>query len=182
MCLNTIAVLFLCEVWHEMKKSGPLPLHPSAISSLYCHRLTHVSIASVLTRAVYCLCMCLSLQLDNAAFAVGLPEHTRTRVETVGRVELEATDIQVITRSKLMHMALIVIFIFVWLMRASYGGMGLFSQLGIQFLPFLFGGICDALWLPEAITPDKIKGVSAAICLTLAGYVVYTALCIITTQ
>jgi hypothetical protein len=78
-------------------------------------------------------------------------------------------------------MALIVIFIFVWLMRASYGGMSVLSIFGIQFLPFLFGGICDALWFPEATTPEKIKGVSAAIGLTLTGFVVYFVAIIITT-
>ena len=49
--------------------------------------------------------------VDNMAYAVGLSEAVRSRVEEAGRVELSAAEWNVIKRTKLVHMVLIVTFI-----------------------------------------------------------------------
>ena len=133
MCLNTVAVLFLCE-------------------------------------------------LDNVAFAVGLPEHIRSRVEKVGRVELAPADIEVIAWSKAVHMVLVVVFIFVWILTASAGPMSPAQVVGIQFLPFLLGGICDALRSPGATTAEKMRGVGVVIGLSFAGPIAYITIMLISVK
>jgi hypothetical protein len=49
--------------------------------------------------------------VDNMAYAVGLSEAVRCRVEEAGRVELSNAEWMVIKRTKAVHMLLIVTFI-----------------------------------------------------------------------
>ena len=121
-------------------------------------------------------------ELDNVAFAVGLPEHIRSRVERVGCVELNATDIEVIAWSKTVHLVLVIFFIFVWILTASAGPMSPAQVVGIQFLPFLFGGICDELRSPGATTAQKIRGVGTVVGLSLVGPVAYISIMLISVK
>ena len=49
------------------------------------------------------------LQIDNAAYAVGLSERVRTRVEEFGRVQLRDTEAAALLRSKVVHVALLLV-------------------------------------------------------------------------
>ena len=47
------------------------------------------------------------LPCSNVAFAVGLSERLRSRVETAGRVELSDAEASALVRTKVVHIALI---------------------------------------------------------------------------
>jgi hypothetical protein len=98
-------------------------------------------------------------QIDNAAYAVGLSERVRTRVENFGRVELRDVDAAALVRSKAVHVALLVAAVpsIVW----SADGR-LRVVLLAPFLVFWIGGMVEAVAAPGAGTVQKIKRVGKA--------------------
>ena len=92
-------------------------------------------------------------------------------------------DIEVIAWSKAVHMVLVVLFIFVWILTASAGPMSPAQVVGIQFLPFLLGGICDALRSPGATTAEKMRGgVGGVGGLSFAGPIAYITIMLISVK
>ena len=99
-------------------------------------------------------------QIDNAAYAVGLSERVRTRVEEFGRVELRDAEAAALVRSKAVHVALLVgvMLVTVWAGDAE----GVLSAILIAFLAFWLGGVAEAVATPGAGAAEKAKGVGKA--------------------
>jgi hypothetical protein len=106
-------------------------------------------------------------QIDNAAYAVGLSERVRTRVEQFGRVELRDTEAAALVLSKAVHMVLLVpaVLAAVWAVNFSVAMMA-------PFLAFWLVGVAEEVATPGAGVADKIKGVgkaTGAVVLGIAG-------------
>lgn len=84
------------------------------------------------TVAVLFLC-----EVDNVAFAVGLSERVRTRVETAGHVELDDSEASTLARTKLVHASLIVI--------GVIAAVGSKAGINASFLPLI------PFWVGEAV-------------------------------
>ena len=82
-CFNTIAILFLTEVTCSNCDASNSNLCRSCLKSVP--------------------------QIDNAAYAVGLSERVRTRVEKFGRVELQDAEAMALVWGKAVHVALLVV-------------------------------------------------------------------------
>ena len=96
-------------------------------------------------------------QIDNAAYAVGLSERVRTRVEEFGRVELRDAEAAVLVWSKAVHVALIAGAVLAAVWSASQELTYL-----IAFLAFWLGGVAEAVATPGAGAAEKAKGVGKA--------------------
>jgi hypothetical protein len=109
-----------------------------------------------------CALNCLQLyayvrQIDNAAYAVGLSERVRTRVEEFGRVELRDTQAAALVRSKSVHVVLVVVTVpaAVWMENLPLPVL-------VPYFAFWLGAIAEALATPGAGVSEKIKGVGKA--------------------
>ena len=105
-------------------------------------------------------------QIDNAAYAVGLSERVRTRVEEFGRVELRDAEAAALVRSKAVHVALVAGGVIVGVWSANGGASTL-----IAFLAFWLGGVAEAVATPGAGAAEKAKGVGKATGAAALGYV-----------
>jgi hypothetical protein len=105
------------------------------------------------------------LQIDNAAYVVGLSERVRTRVEEFGRVELQDTEWAALVRSKAVHMVVLVATV-----PASMWWGGTIVFLG-PFFAFWLGGVAEAIATPGAGAAEKIKGVGKATAAVVLGVV-----------
>ena len=105
-------------------------------------------------------------QIDNAAYAVGLSERVRTRVEEFGRVELRDAEAAALVRSKAVHVALVA------------GAMlaGVWSADGNVALGIWLGGVAEVVATPGAGAAEKAKGVGKATGAAVLGVVGYTIL------
>ena len=104
-------------------------------------------------------------QIDNVAYAVGLSERVRTRVEEFGRVELRDVEAAALVRSKAVHVALLV-----GVMLA-----GVWSADGNVALGIWLGGVAEAVATPGAGAAEKAKGVgkaTGAAALGVVGFVI----------
>lgn len=82
--------------------------------------------------------------VDNAAFAIGLSERIRTRVEEFGRVDLSSTQAKALVQSKAAHVCLI----------SSAIVLAVVSQhddtiLLLSYLAFWLGGVVEAFALSD---------------------------------
>ena len=111
------------------------------------------------------------LQIDNAAYAVGLSERVRTRVEEFGRVELRDAEAAALVRSKAVHVVLLVGAVLAGVWSADYVVAGL-----IAFLAFWLGGVAEAVATPGAGAAEKAKGVGKAMGAAALGVVGITIL------
>ena len=84
-------------------------------------------------------------QIDNAAYAVGLSECVRARVEEFGRVQPRDTEAAVLVRTKAVHMVLLVVAVpaMVWSGKAK-------SVFFVPFFAFWLGGVPEAVVTPGA--------------------------------
>jgi hypothetical protein len=94
------------------------------------------------------------LQIDNAAYAVGLSERVRTRVEEFGRVELWDTEAAALVRSKVVYVALLVAAVPTMVWSAN-----VLAAMFAPFLTFWLGGVAEAVATPGVGAAEKIKGV-----------------------
>jgi hypothetical protein len=104
-------------------------------------------------------------QIDNAAYAVGLSERVRTRVEEFGRVDLRDAEAAALVRSKAVHMVLLVVAVLaaVWLED-------ILAAFLIPLLAFWLGGVADAAATPaDAGAAEKIRGAGKATGAALLG-------------
>ena len=110
-------------------------------------------------------------QIDNAAYAVGLSERVRTRVEEFGRVELRDTEAAALVRSKAVHVVLLVAAVptIVW-----SGNNALVAL--VPFLVFWLGGVAETVARPGARAAEKIKGVGKATGATFLGLFIFVNL------
>jgi hypothetical protein len=108
-------------------------------------------------------------QIDNAAYAVGLSERVRTRVEEFGRVELRDAEAAVLVRSRAVHVVLIVVVVPASIIWSGNGfGAGMFP-----YLAFWLGGVVEAVVKPGAGAAEKVKGVAKATGAALLGLVCF---------
>ena len=109
-------------------------------------------------------------QIDNAAYAVGLSERVRTRVEEFGRVELGDAEAAALVRSKAVHVALLVgaVLASVWSADTWVSR--------VAFLAFWLGGVAEAVATPGAGAAEKAKGVGKATGAAVLGLVGYAIL------
>ena len=114
-------------------------------------------------------------QIDNAAYAVGLSERVRTRVEEFGRVQLRDTEAAALVRSKVVHVMLVVVAVLVGVWSGAHVGDGIAALLA-PFLAFWLGGVAEAVATPGAGAVEKITGVGKATGAALLGFVVFLPL------
>ena len=110
-------------------------------------------------------------QIDNAAYAVGLSERVRTRVEEFGRVELRDTEATALVRSKVVHVVMLVAAVIAGVWSANF----LFALM-FPFLAFWMGGVVEAVAMPGAGAVEKIKGVGKATGATFLGLFIFVNL------
>jgi hypothetical protein len=105
-------------------------------------------------------------QIDNAAYAVGLSERVRTRVEQFGRVQLRDTEAAALVQSKAVHVVLLVAAVptAVWLGSHTFGFLP-------AFVAFWLGGVAEAIGTPDVGTTEKIKGAGKATGAAVLGLV-----------
>ena len=110
-------------------------------------------------------------QIDNAAYAVGLSERVRTRVEEFGRVELRDTEAAALVRSKAVHVVLLVAAVptIVW-----SGNNALVAL--VPFLVFWLGGVVETVARPGVRAAEMIKGVGKATGATFLGLFIFVNL------
>jgi hypothetical protein len=96
-------------------------------------------------------------QIDNVAYAVGLSERVRTRVEEFGRVELRDAEAAALVWSKAVHVVLLVPAVLVAVWSAKN-----FHAFLFPFLAFWLGGTVEAVATPAAGAAEKIKSVGKA--------------------
>ena len=84
-------------------------------------------------------------QIDNAAYAVGLSERVRTRVEQFGRVQLRDTEAAALVQSKAVHVVLLVVVVLVGVWSGNFFVAGM-----IPYLAFWLGGVAEAVATPDA--------------------------------
>jgi hypothetical protein len=104
-----------------------------------------------------CVAYASVLQIDNAAYAVGLSERVRTRVEEFGRVELRDPEAAARVWSEAVPVVLIVAAV---LMGVWSGNNGV--VIVTPYLAFWLGGVAEAIATPGAAAAEKIKGVGKA--------------------
>jgi hypothetical protein len=116
-------------------------------------------------------------QIDNAAYAVGLSERVRTRVEKFGRVELQDAEAMALVWGKAVHVALLVVAVpaAVW-SGNLLGWMVMF----IPFLAFWLGGVAEAVATPGAGAAEKVKGVGQATGAAALGFVGFFSMLLVT--
>ena len=105
-------------------------------------------------------------QIDNAAYAVGLSERVRTRVEEFGRVELRDAEAVALVRSKAVHVALVA-----GAMLAGVWSANVMAAFLIAFPAFWLGGVAEAVATPGAGAAEKAKGVGKATGAVVLGFV-----------
>ena len=105
------------------------------------------------------------LQIDNAAYSVGLSERVRTRMEEFGRVELRDAKAVALVRSKVVHVALLAGAVLAGVWSAS----GQVTAL-LVWLAFWLGGVAEAVATPGAGAAEKAKGVGKATAAALLGF------------
>ena len=80
-------------------------------------------------------------EIDNIAYTMGLSEPVRARVEESGHVQLSTVEAKLLTHSKTMYVALIVMSVLAGVRPSTSGTF----QIMIVVLAFWAGGIADAL-------------------------------------
>ena len=113
-------------------------------------------------------------QIDNAAYAVGLSERVRTRVEEFGRVELRDAEAAALVRSKAVHVALLAgaMLAGVWSVDFDAASMN-------AFLAFWLGGVAEAVATPGAGAAEKVKGFGKATGAAVLGFVSFGVLMVV---
>jgi hypothetical protein len=107
-------------------------------------------------------------QIDNAAYAVGLSERVRTRVEEFGRVKLRDAEAVALVRSRAVHVVLLVVVVLVGVWSGNFFVAGM-----IPYLAFWLGGVAEAVITPGAGAAEKIKDVGKASGSALFGLVCF---------
>jgi hypothetical protein len=114
-------------------------------------------------------------QIDNVAYAVGLSERVRTRVEEFGRVELRDAEAAALVRSKAVHVALIVGAVLATVWSADGGTAANTIWPG---LAFWLGGVAEAVATPGTGAVEKAQGVGKATGAMLLGFVGFCILAV----
>lgn len=115
---------------------------------------------SVCFNTVAILFLC---NIDNVAYAVGLSERLRTRVEQFGHVELEDAEADALVRAKAVHVVLIVATL---LWSVSWGASGGdYAREIAELIPifaFWAGGVDESVTMPGTTAAEKAKGACKA--------------------
>jgi hypothetical protein len=134
---------------------------------------------SVCFNTVAMLFLC---EIDNICFRVGLSERVRSRVESVGRVELGDAEAAALARSKLVHVSVIV-----FCTLATVGSVALlFGEAAspattATVWSFWIAGVLEEAIAPDATSSDKVRracavtvswllGLAAAVCFLFLSF------------
>eukprot|EP01046_Picozoa_sp_COSAG06_P014958 COSAG06_NODE_943_length_11375_cov_11.840635_8_plen_128_part_00 len=105
------------------------------------------------------------MEIDQIAFAFGLAERVRARVEDVGRVTLSDKEAIALVKTKTVHVTLIVIAVNSAVLLARYSNRfsdgGGWAVLGTMLFPNLafFLASCAEAFAPGASTSEIAKGI-----------------------
>ena len=85
-------------------------------------------------------------EVDNIAFALGVSERLRARVETEGRVTLSDDELNALARTKAVHIGLFIIFIpgSIWIAHDTK----VFAACVVAAMPMWLGGLVECVWPP----------------------------------
>ena len=115
---------------------------------------------SVCFNTVAILFLC---DIDNIAFNVGLGERVRARVEAVGRVELQDVEATALTRTKVVHVILVVLVV-----SCSVWTKVFILAFYTSFLAFVIGGVAES-FVQGAGGKETLKRVATTIAASVAG-------------
>ena len=120
---------------------------------------------SVCLNTVAILFLC---DIDDITFALALGERVRARVEDAGRVELGDAEASALARTKVVHVALLVLAVLgvVWLGDLGGGEVALL----LPSLAFVLGGVAEA-FVPGASAAETTKRVGKVLGAALLGFV-----------
>jgi hypothetical protein len=117
---------------------------------------------SQLLQAILFLC-----EVDNIAFALGLSERVRRRVETAGRVDLSDDEADSLAHTKAVHIGLIMIFVPASLFAAHVTAS--FAGCFVAMAPVWLGGIAEA-FIPGATVGETARRVVETVLQALMGF------------
>eukprot|EP01046_Picozoa_sp_COSAG06_P000246 COSAG06_NODE_7_length_38054_cov_37.302569_8_plen_470_part_00 len=119
---------------------------------------------SVCLNTVAILFMC---DIDNIFFDLVLGERVRVRVEDAGRVELGVAEALALARTKLVHVALLMLTVcsLIWLPEGEEH----VAMLQIPWGAFLLGGMLDAFVVPGASAAETAKRAGKVLVTSLLG-------------
>jgi hypothetical protein len=114
-------------------------------------------------------------EIDNMAYAIGLGDKLRARVEVEGRVELGEVEVDALMLSKTVHVCVLIMAIpsAVWL-----GGSGDFQSINLgdlAYLAFWFAGVVEAVTLADGAV-EACKEVGMVTGRFLLGLVLFLSL------
>jgi hypothetical protein len=122
-------------------------------------------------------CLSSVRQIDNVAYAVGLSERVRTRVEEFGRVELRGAEAAALVRSKVVHVVLLVVAV-----PTAVWSDSILIAWFLSFLAFWLGGVAEVVATPGAGATEKVKGIGKATGAALLGVVSFYILVLVAFQ
>ena len=105
-------------------------------------------------------------EIDNVAYEVGLAERLRTRVEVAGRVVLDEAELSALSRTKTIHIVLIVIAIITTVAQRSFNALW-----WTVHLAYLIGGVAEC-FSPDAATKTYCE-VTRTVAKWAFGYIIY---------
>ena len=79
-------------------------------------------------------------EIDNIAYEVGLGERVRTRMEIAGHMSLSEQELTALTRTKAVHIVLIILSIFATVVSKDFNARFVIVPLG-----YLLGGVAESL-------------------------------------
>lgn len=124
-----------------------------------------------LSKAILFLC-----EVDNIAFALGVSERVRRRVETAGRVDLSDDEADAMAHMKVVHIVLIMVFVPASLLvahvTASFGGCW------VAMGPVWLGGVVEA-FKQEATAGATAWRIGATALQAVTGVIVSLAIFIV---
>ena len=109
--------------------------------------------------------------IDNIFFDLVLGERVRARVEDAGRVELEDAEASALARTKVVHVALLVLAV----LGTVWSGSDAYAALYLPSLAFLLGGVAEA-FVPGAGAVETCKRVGKVMGAWLLGFVGFVVL------
>ena len=107
------------------------------------------------------------LEIDNIAFAMGMSERMRRKVEDVGRVTLTDDDAVALVQTKTLYIILVVIIVLAGVSARWRSGS---AHLVYSFLLFWIGGVVEA-FLSGTTVADKAKGAGLATGAAILGLI-----------
>jgi hypothetical protein len=95
----------------------------------------------------------LQVEIDNLAYQLLVPEHTRARLEAVGRVQLSIAEAGNLHMHKKIHVLLLAAVLAAAIPGLYYARTSIFSS--AMVFPFTFGAVLDEVYLPAELAAKQ---------------------------